>query len=302
MIFIKQFFIPLFISFFFYKLIISKFATLISDIPNNRSSHNFPKATSGGIVFAILSTILNVFNSNFLFLQCLPLAIFGLIDDKFNLKAILRYLIQLIVCGTLVFYSDLGLPVIFQLLVIFAGSGIINFTNFMDGIDGLVAGCMLIILSSLYILKVYELLPLIAGLLAFLFWNWSPSKIFMGDSGSTFLGGIFFGVLLKIHDPKTLIGVLLISTPLLGDAAFCVIKRFWAGKNIFKAHRSHLYQRLQRAGFSHTKVSIIYILGTLTLAFSFIILNLKYTIFIAILELFVIYYIDKNFAISFENS
>ena len=163
----------------------------------------------------------------------------------------------------MVFYANLEIPIIFQLLVIFAGSGIINFTNFMDGIDGLVAGCMLIILLSLYILKVDELLPLIAGLLAFLLWNWSPSKIFMGDSGSTFLGGIFFGVLLKLHDPITLIGVLLISTPLLGDAAICVIKRFFAGKNIFKAHRSHLYQRLQRAGFSHTKVSTIYILGTL---------------------------------------
>ena len=99
----------------------------------------------------------------------MPLAIFGLLDDKFNLKAILRYLIQLIVCGILVFYANLEIPIIFQLFVIFAGSGIINFTNFMDGIDGLVAGCMLIILLSLYILKVDELLPLIAGLLAFLF-------------------------------------------------------------------------------------------------------------------------------------
>ena len=82
MIFIKQFY-PLFISFFLYKLIIGKFSNLISDIPNNRSSHNFPKATSGGIVFVVLSTIVNIYSKYLL--QCLPLAIFGLLDDKYNL-------------------------------------------------------------------------------------------------------------------------------------------------------------------------------------------------------------------------
>ena len=302
MILIKEFFLPLLISFFIYRFIIGRFGILISDIPNKRSSHYLPKATSGGIVFALISIIFNIFNSNYFFLQCFPLAIFGLLDDKFNLDAKLRYLIQLIVCGILLFYSNLELPFFLQLFVIFAGSGIINLTNFMDGIDGLVAGCMFVILGSLFILKVNGLLPLIAGLLAFLFWNWAPSKIFMGDSGSTYLGGVFFGVILTINDPINLIGVLLISAPLLGDAASCVIKRFWAGKNIFKAHRSHLYQRLQRAGFSHAKVSTLYISGTFILALSFIIFNLKYTFIIAILELLAMCYIDKNFAISFEDS
>ena len=65
----------------------------------------------------------------------------------------------------------------------------------MDGIDGLVGGSMIfVILSSSIILK-YNFLGLISALLAFLYWNWSPSKIFMGDAGSTFLGGFLVTVI-----------------------------------------------------------------------------------------------------------
>ena len=57
----------------------------------------------------------------------------------------------------------------------------------MDGLDGLVSGCMFIIIStSFYLFGLNWLVPLLGSLLAFLFWNWEPSKLFMGDVGSTF--------------------------------------------------------------------------------------------------------------------
>ena len=172
----------------------------------------------------------------------------------------------------------------------------------MDGIDGLVSGCMLVIFITLSFLGFKTLLPLIASLSIFLFWNWSPSKLFMGDSGSTYLGGIFFGYLLQIKDLNTLFAVLIISSPLMGDAFICVIRRFLAKKDIFSAHRSHLYQRLNRAGFSHSKVSLIYILATLLLSISFLLGGLKFTLLFGIIEFFVLCYIDKKFAIKFSNS
>ena len=66
----------------------------------------------------------------------------------------------------------------------------------MDGIDGLVAGSMILIFAvgSIFISNYF--LIFVGSLSAFLFWNWYPSKVFMGDGGSTFLGSIFFGLLL----------------------------------------------------------------------------------------------------------
>ena len=74
---------------------------------------------------------------------------------------------------------------IFPNLVTF-GTSIINFSNFMDGIDGIVGGCYFVIfmMASITIDKMY--IPVAASILAFLILNWYPSKLFMGDIGSTF--------------------------------------------------------------------------------------------------------------------
>ena len=71
------------------------------------------------------------------------------------------------------------------LLLLIIGTSIINFMNFMDGIDGLVCGCMIVIFSFMNI-EIHYLLPIIGTLIGFLFFNWEPSKVFMGDTGSLF--------------------------------------------------------------------------------------------------------------------
>ena len=69
---------------------------------------------------------------------------------------------------------------------------LINFTNFIDGIDGIVAGCFLVIFIMASVIIDNSYIPIASSLLAFLFFNWEPSRLFMGDIGSTFLGSIFF--------------------------------------------------------------------------------------------------------------
>ena len=90
------------------------------------------------------------------------------------------------------------------------------------------------------------------------------------DTGSTFLGSIFVGLIFSSDGVKASFGFLLLATPLLGDACTCVIRRFFSGHCIFHPHRLHLYQRLNQAGWRHSQVASLYISATFILTFSFI--------------------------------
>jgi UDP-N-acetylmuramyl pentapeptide phosphotransferase/UDP-N-acetylglucosamine-1-phosphate transferase len=144
-----------------------------------------------------------------------------------------------------------------------AVTAIINFFNFMDGLDGLVASCaaVLMLASGQWVLA--------GALLGFLLWNWSPARVFMGDVGSTYLGAIFAGLVLQRPEPLQSLLFLLVATPLLADAFICVLRRWHAGQQIFQPHRLHLYQRLHSAGWPHASVSFLYLLQTSLLAVGF---------------------------------
>ena len=179
------------------------------DQPNSRSSHSQPTPRGGGVAFAVLgvasSVIAMIFgqDSAVAVLPSLaaPLAVVGLLDDRQNLPASCRYVVQLFTAVLILGFSPLVqgiglavasgslllLPVLAFLAI--AVTAVINFTNFMDGLDGLVAGCMAINIAALaYSLNAsWPLWFLVGALLGFLLWNWSPAKVFMGDVGSTFL-------------------------------------------------------------------------------------------------------------------
>ena len=132
------------------------------------------------------------------------------------------------------------------MIIIIGITAIINFINFMDGIDGLVAGNFLVIIFFIGIISNFNitLLVLIGSLLSFCIWNWSPAKIFMGDVGSTFLGAIYCGLILQMETWHQSINVLMFSSPLILDSVTCIFTRIRNKQNIFKAHKLHLYQRL----------------------------------------------------------
>jgi UDP-N-acetylmuramyl pentapeptide phosphotransferase/UDP-N-acetylglucosamine-1-phosphate transferase len=102
----------------------------------------------------------------------------------------------------------------------------------------------------------------VGALLGFMPWNWSPARVFMGDVGSTYLGALLAGVTLQQATPAQALGLLLVAFPLLGDACLCVLRRLAAGQRVFQAHRLHLYQRLHQAGWSHSRVAVLYIGAT----------------------------------------
>ena len=86
----------------------------------------------------------------------------------------------------------------------------------MDGSDGLVGGCMFILFLIINIKLNFNAstIILLGSLATFVYWNWSPAKIFMGDTGSTFLGIYFIGNLLQFRNSQEILGLFLIASPL----------------------------------------------------------------------------------------
>lgn len=153
--------------------------------------------------------------------------------------------------------------------------GLTNVFNFMDGIDGIaglqgvltgIAWAIAGMITGTPFVSVTGSL-LLGGCLGFLIYNWSPAKIFMGDVGSAFLG-LCFGMLplLALHQmPPTnplgsriLLFSLLTVWPFVADGSFTFCRRLLKREPVWKPHRSHLYQRLVLAGWSHEKVATYY--------------------------------------------
>lgn len=239
----------------------------LPDLPNARSSHRSPTPRGGGLAFVVVASLLTPLFAQgataWIPVVCAPLALVGVLDDRFNLPALWRYLAQLFTALALVAMTSLSLPLWSLPFVLLAVTAIINFFNFMDGLDGLVASCaaVLMLAAGQWVLA--------GALLGFLLWNWSPARVFMGDVGSTYLGAIFAGLVLQRPQPLQALLFLLVATPLLADAFICVVRRWHAGQQIFQAHRLHLYQRLHSAGWPHATVSFLYLLQTTLLAVGF---------------------------------
>lgn len=274
------------------RIVERRFADRLIDVPNPRSSHTQPTPRGGGIAFvaaflvtAAVAAVLvdqgpdgtpSLLEGSILVL--LPLWVVGTIDDARGLSVRLRYLVQLISAGLAVFLfgpfpgldamvDQLGVPWLPALLSVIAITALINFYNFMDGLDGIVGGCCAVQLAffALYLNQPGWWL-LVAALVAFLFWNWPPAKIFMGDSGSTVLGGAVALALLRAPDASTMWWAGAVTAPLLGDAVFTLIRRVFKGENVFEAHKSHIYQRLNQSGWSHRRVAGSYVALTILIA------------------------------------
>jgi len=295
------------LTFFTLKFSIPYLNKFFIDKPNSRSSHKKPTARAGGIVFVIYGSLFCFLQSLYIPLFCVPLAVVGLIDDRFNLSPKIRFFSQVLTIFALLSFSNLRFDFnnqLFEILILvmlfISGLSMINFTNFMDGIDGIVSANMIIILSVATIEISTSLLPMIGVLIGFLILNWSPAKVFMGDVGSTFLGALFFGILLQSTSWTQFFGCLFISTPLFGDALICVIRRFCNNENIFQPHSSHLYQRLFKAGFRHDQVTIIYSAAILLISIGWLIGGLKYVLLLSLLVISFGIWLDQKIAFPFK--
>lgn len=280
------------LSFCFVWLIKELLGKQLLDIPNERSSHIQPIPRGGGlgfiIAFLIVSIIANIFklipySDLYCWLILTPLIIIGVLDDRFGLPSKIRYLVQLST-GIIAVYLyhpfpqpwliDRGISgeILAIILTIIGFTALINFYNFMDGLDGLVAGCSVIQLGflAIYFNQTFLWL-LVTAILGFLYWNWHKAKIFMGDTGSTFIGAIVGIILLNSHQNISQTwSALAITFPLIIDAIYTLFCRLLRRENIFQAHRNHLFQRLQQSGWSHSQVAISYMSINLLIAISII--------------------------------
>lgn len=272
------------IGVYFFKQLATEFG--LTDVPNHRSSHETITPRSGGLVFMMgwliwmITAKLSHWIAPYVFWQVVPsvllIAAVGLLDDRFSLPARWRFAIHSVAAA--LFLVQLGELSIWHfgmshwalgglmstVLAMFMMLWSINLFNFMDGTDGL-AGC-----EALSVLGIGGLFAALSGapqiaimawsltiaVTGFLWWNWPPAKIFMGDVGSTSLGFLVVALALmgqKTHDLSLIPWVILYSAFLV-DATSTLIRRMLRGENWTQAHRSHAYQRLTLLGWSHAQV------------------------------------------------
>lgn len=271
----------------------------LTDKPNARKVHVKPVPLIGGISIAIVLISVLMLSPNFMVIakKYLPilscgfiLLLVGVIDDKTDLNAKLKLVIQLCLAAIVVhngtrimgFYGFLGIneiPIYLQyLLTILIITGVVNAFNLMDGVDGLVGtlsfvGFTMLLITSIF-LKNIELATLcvvfMGSILGFLKYNLSKErKIFMGDSGSLFIGFILvtLGINLlenekiNVNQQYSYVFLLLIaffSIPVL-DSIRVYLGRIKKGNSPFKADKSHLHHLFLSFGINHKNISLFII-------------------------------------------
>ena len=263
-------------------------ARRIIDTPNERSSHDRPVPRGGGVAIAG-AFLLAMFWLWFSKSVSPELAValigggtlvswIGLMDDRSGVPAVPRLLVHLLAATWAVWWlPGPELPSLGILGSAVAIVGIvwwINLYNFMDGIDGIAAGQALSVATFagvLLFLAGDRGLALLSFVLAgsavgFLFYNWPPARIFMGDVGSGFLG-FTFAVLAIASDRAgslPLIYWIALSGVFVFDATVTLIRRMLRRERFWDAHRNHAYQRVVAIARGHLPVTV----GVLLLNFA----------------------------------
>ena len=282
------------------------------DKPNGRKIHQLPIPLIGGIAIALAIFLTSLINAQLflfivkqqtLFSTALVLLILGIIDDKIDLNAKYKLMIQLI-CALAIAFSGIRIvslyglfgvyeiPVLLQyILTMVIITGIVNAMNLMDGIDGLLGeismlGFLILFSFSIY-LKEYSFTALcisfVGSISGFLKFNLSNKKIFMGDAGSLFLGYILVSSSIYLlnnnsHSENSK-NLLLISAigffalPVL-DSIRVYLGRIKIGKSPFKADKTHIHHLLLLMNFSHKRIGVIItFISIVFLIYSLMVLN-----------------------------
>lgn len=257
------------------------------DIPNSRSSHTIPKPKGGGIaiIIPLATTVLILFSNEMISVEItksiviglILITVIGLIDDYYNLSASIRIMAYLVGSGfSLHFIGGLEFISInentFHLGNIGYFLGVIflvwltNLYNFMDGTDGFAATqtisvsifCFFLFFLSENLPFYIIMLCIASTTIGFLYWNWAPAKIFMGDVGSCTIG-FLFGLFCIYTENEGIISIsvwTILLAPFIADATFTLIKRIINRERWYEAHNSHAYQKLYQHGFSHNQLAL----------------------------------------------
>ena len=259
----------------------------LMDIPNGRSSHSVPTPRGGGVAIVLtylVTLVLVAFAGWVSWSAALPLlgagaliAVVGFLDDHGHIAARWRLLAHfgaalwaLLWMGGLPTISLVGVEVdlgwLGHVLAAFYLVWMLNLYNFMDGIDGIASieavcacagACLVYWLTGHENLMIAPMLLAVA-VLGFLYWNFPPARIFMGDAGSGFLG-VVIGILslqAAWAAPEMLWVWLILLGVFIVDATFTLGRRLLRGDKVYEAHRSHAYQYASRLAGRHLPVTL----------------------------------------------
>jgi UDP-GlcNAc:undecaprenyl-phosphate GlcNAc-1-phosphate transferase len=259
------------------------------DVPDNRKEHITPIPTMGGIASCagmIAGCVLwfkftrDIFTIS-LFFSIAILFFIGVMDDLKNLSARYKLAIQLAVALLIAFSgvritSFNGLFGIYELPVsaqysftLLAIAGITNAFNLIDGIDGLAGGLgfMSLVMLGLFLTLSGDInnaiiaFALGGGLLGFLYYNFNPARIFMGDTGSLVLGFVISVLSIRLIQLNTgqatiiphisIFALSIVAIPVF-DTLRVFTLRIWAGKSPFSPDKNHIHHLLTNNGWSHS--------------------------------------------------
>ncbi len=266
------------------------------DPPSWRKVHTGSIPRIGGVVFlpalALCAALMHLLWPRYcqphyvgLLLGLFAISLAGLWDDLAEIRALTKLACQ-ILAGAILFWGgyrfqavmnpwnfrviELGFVDLF--LTVFAVAAVINAINMLDGLDGLAAGCTLIMSAFLLTNKVSQGDVLSAGMCvgvmgittAFLFFNFHPAKVFMGDTGSMFLGLFLASEMLDAASRATAVTTILLPLVILGIPIFDMLRimatRARRSGRVFSADKSHIHHRLLSLGLSHKEV-VLFIYG-----------------------------------------
>ena len=279
----------------------------IVDIPGVRKVHSKPIPRIGGLAIflsmigLVIPVLLlpNIVGETFRLIQPKIVTLLGaagfmfltgLVDDIRGLRVRTKFIAQ-IGAAYIVYLAGIrieAIPVVDQLTLelgqfsclftIIWIVGITNAINLSDGLDGLAAGISAIACGVIAVLAVYNgdivmavlMLALLGSLTGFLLYNFEPAKIFMGDSGSMFLGFLMASAsILSATKTETIVGlalpVLALGIPIF-DTVFSMLRRFLERRSLFAPDRNHFHHRLLALGLRQRHVVITAYLVTLLVA------------------------------------
>ena len=258
------------------------------DVPDKRKVHKMPMPRLGGIgiymgfllgyvLFGTMSLRMNA-----ILIGSFIIIITGLVDDIKPIPAKWKFLFQIIAASVVAVYGKILLQDVsaFDFYINFGNFsypitilfivGIINCINLIDGLDGLAAG-----LSSIYFITIGIVIVgwkhtfgldaiitfiMLGATLGFLWHNFNPAKIFMGDSGSMFLGYMIAVIALLGFKNVTLTTLLapicLLAIPIM-DTAFAIVRRIVNKKPISEPDKQHLHHQLLSLNLSHRNVVLV---------------------------------------------
>ncbi|MDQ0352774.1 UDP-GlcNAc:undecaprenyl-phosphate GlcNAc-1-phosphate transferase [Alkalibacillus filiformis] len=291
----------------------------IVDRPNDRKKHDGEIPLLGGLAIIIPVFVVGIFLQledpylGAVVLGAILIILSGIADDVYSLKPLTKLLVQLtaavivissglmIETLTVPFLGSVDLGILSFIVTLLWIVGVTNALNLIDGLDGLAGGVAAIAFGSILIMAIadgvtvviYLSILFLASLLGFLVYNFYPAKIFLGDTGSLFIGYSLavismMGLFKNVTVFSFIVPIIVLMIPIF-DTLFAIVRRAINKQHIMTADRMHIHYVLLGMGFGHRNtVLIIYAFSAAFGALAIIFTNATMILSLIIMAILVI--------------